>query len=85
MTHSDAIVRRQLRKSGLIVAGAQFCPEALFDRRAAADGEMPDAVMRRREDRSKELDSMTEVAETGNTFGLATLLACRHLGRVLLP
>ena len=41
MTCSDAIVRRQLLKAGLIVAGAPFCPEALFDRRAAADDEKP--------------------------------------------
>ena len=39
MTRSDAIVRRQLLKAGLIAAGMPFCPEALFDRRAAADGE----------------------------------------------
>ena len=41
MTRSDAIVRRQLLKAGLIVAGMPFCPEALFDRRAAADDEKP--------------------------------------------
>jgi hypothetical protein len=37
MTRSDAIVRRQILKAGLIVAGAEFRPDALFDRRAGAD------------------------------------------------
>jgi hypothetical protein len=41
MTRSDAIVRRQLLKAGLVLAGVPFCPEALFDRRAAADDEKP--------------------------------------------
>jgi hypothetical protein len=41
MTRSDRIARRQLLKAGLIVAGAPFCPEALFDRRAAAGDERP--------------------------------------------
>ena len=41
MTRSDGIVRRQLLKAGLIVAGAPLCPEALFDGRAAADDEKP--------------------------------------------
>jgi hypothetical protein len=39
MTRSDAIIRRQILKAGLIVAGAPFCSEALFDGRAAADDE----------------------------------------------
>jgi hypothetical protein len=39
MTRSDAIVRRRLLKAGLIVAGAQFCPEAFFDRRAVGGDE----------------------------------------------
>jgi hypothetical protein len=41
MTRSDAIIRRQVLKAGLIVAGVPFCPEALFDRRAVADDEKP--------------------------------------------
>jgi hypothetical protein len=69
MTCSDAITRRRLIKAGLILAGVPFCPEALFDRRAAADGEMPDAPIGRREI-VKGLDGMSRVAETGNTFGL---------------
>jgi hypothetical protein len=71
MIRSDAIVRRQFLKAGLIVAGAPFCPEALFDRRAAADDEKPaedtpigpSVIVRG-------LDGMSRVAETGNTFGL---------------
>ncbi len=31
MTRSDAITRRQLINAGLIIAGAPFCAEALFD------------------------------------------------------
>ena len=69
MTRSDAIVRRQLIKAGLILAGVPFCPEALFDRRAAADDELPDTPIGRREI-VKGLDGMSRVAETGNTFGL---------------
>lgn len=37
MTRSDTLVRRQFLKAGIIVAGAPFYPEALFDGRAAAD------------------------------------------------
>jgi hypothetical protein len=69
MKHSDAIVRRQLLKAGLIVAGLPFCPEALFDRRAAADDEKP------AEDTPigppeiiKGLDGMSRVADQGKTF-----------------
>jgi hypothetical protein len=71
MTRSDVIARRQLLKAGLIVAGAGFCPEALFDRRAAADDEKPsaDAPIGSREI-VKGLDGMSRVAEKGNTFGL---------------
>ncbi len=70
MTRSDAIVRRQLLKAGLIVAGAQFCPEALFDRRAAADDEKPaeDAPIGPRQI-VKGLDGMSRVADIGDTFG----------------
>jgi hypothetical protein len=70
MTRSDAIVRRQLLKAGLIVAGAPFCPKALFDRRAAADDEKPagDAPIGPREI-IKGLDGMSRVADIGNTFG----------------
>ncbi len=69
MTRSDAIVRRQLLKAGLIVAGAPFCPEALFDRRAAADDEKPaeDAPIGPREI-VKGLDGMSRVADKRNTF-----------------
>jgi hypothetical protein len=69
MTRSDAIVRRQLLKAGLIVAGLPFCPEALFDRRAAADDEKlaEDAPIGPREI-VKGLDGMSRVAEKRNTF-----------------
>ncbi len=69
MTRSDAIVRRRLLKAGLILAGAPFCPEALFDRRTGAEDGTPDAPIGRREI-VKGLDGMSRVAETGNTFGL---------------
>ena len=71
MTRSDAITRRRLLKAGLIVAGAPFCAEALFDRRAAADDEKPAEVtpIGPREI-VKGLDGMSRVAEAGNTFGL---------------
>jgi hypothetical protein len=67
----DAILRRQFLRAGLIVAGAPFCPEALFDRGAAADDEKPadDAPVGRREI-VKGLDGMSRVAEIGNVFGL---------------
>ena len=66
MTRSDAIVRRQLLKAGLIVAGVPFCPEALFDRRAAADDEKPaeDTPIGPREI-IKGLDGMSRVADNG--------------------
>ena len=41
MTRSDQIARRHLLKAGLIAAGAPFCPEALFDGRAAAPPARP--------------------------------------------
>lgn len=71
MTRSDEIIRRQLIKAGLIIAGAPFCAEALFDRRTAADDETPaeDTPIGPREI-VKGLDGMSRVAETGNTFGL---------------
>src|SRR5579884_2766254 len=71
MTRSDAIVRRQLLKAGLIIAAAPFCPEALFDGRAAAGDEKPaeDVPVGRREI-VKGLDGMSRVAERGNVFGL---------------
>jgi hypothetical protein len=70
MTRSDAIVRRQLLKAGLIIAGVPFCPEALFDRRAAADDEKPakDSPIGPREI-IKGLDGMSWVADKRNTFG----------------
>ncbi len=69
MTRSDKIVRRQLLKAGLIVAGAPFCPEALFDRRAAANDEKPaeDTPIGPREI-VKGLDGMSRVVEKRNTF-----------------
>jgi hypothetical protein len=67
MTRSDAIVRRQLLKAGLIVAGIPLCPEALF--RAAAADEKTDNPIGPREI-VKGLDGMSRVAEKGNTFGL---------------
>jgi hypothetical protein len=71
MTRSDAIVRRQLLKAGLIVAGAPFCPEALFDGRAAADDATAagDTPIGPREI-VKGLDGMSRVAEKGGVFGL---------------
>src|SRR4029079_8438707 len=69
MTRSGNIVRRQLLKAGLIVAGAEFCPEALFDRRAAADDKREDMLIGPREI-VKGLDGMSWVAEKGSTFGL---------------
>ena len=71
MSRSDAITRRQLVKTGLIIAGAPFCAEALFDRRAAAFDEKPadDSPIGAREI-IKGLDGMSRVAEAGNTFGL---------------
>src|SRR5258707_15876136 len=69
MTRSDALVRRQFLKAGLIVAGAPFCPEALFDRRAAADGGKTDAPIGPREI-VRGLDGMSRIADKGNVFGL---------------
>jgi hypothetical protein len=67
VTRSDAIARRQLLKAGLIVAGFEFCPEALFDRRAAADDKKTDTPIGPREI-VKGLDGMSRVADKGNTF-----------------
>jgi hypothetical protein len=69
MKRSDKIARRQLLKAGLIIAGAPFCPEALFDRSAAADDAKADAPIGPREI-VKGLDGMSRVADAGNTFGL---------------
>ncbi|HEV3440150.1 MAG TPA: hypothetical protein VG122_22470, partial [Gemmata sp.] len=69
MTRSDAILRRQLLKAGLIVAGAPFCAEAFFDGRAVADEEKTDTPVGQREI-VKGLDGMSRVADKGNTFGL---------------
>jgi hypothetical protein len=68
MARSDEIVRRQLLKAGLIVAGAPFCPEALFDRRAAAE-EKADTPIGPHEI-VKGLDGMSRVADKGSVFGL---------------
>jgi hypothetical protein len=89
MTRSDAMVRRQLLRAGLIVAGAPFCPEALFDRRSAAYGEKParDNPLGPREI-IKGLDGMSHVAENGNTFAgghnaaavISSTFFCREQG-----
>ena len=69
MKRTDAIRRRQLLKAGLIIAGAPFCPEALFDGRAAADeGKSDDPIGPREIVRG--LDGMSRVADKGNVFGL---------------
>jgi hypothetical protein len=65
MKRSDAIARRQLLKAGLIVAGAPFCPEALFRPRASADDKKADTPIGRREI-VKGLDGMSRVADKGN-------------------
>lgn len=67
MTRSDMIVRRRLLKAGIIVAGVPFCPEALFDRHAAAEDEKTASPIGPREI-VKGLDGMSRVAEKGNTF-----------------
>ena len=69
MTRSDSIARRQLLKAGLIIAGAPFCPETLFDRRAFAGDEKTDTPIGPREI-VKGLDGMSRVAEKGSVFGL---------------
>src|ERR1700730_6077413 len=71
MTRSDAIARRQFLKTGLIVAGMPFCPEALFDGRAAADDKKAaeDMLIGPREI-VKGLDGMSRVVEKGGVFGL---------------
>ena len=89
MTRSDAIVRRQLLKAGLIAAGLPFCPEALFDRLAAADDEKPaaDTPIGPREI-IKGLDGMSRVAEKRNTFAgghnaaavISSAFFCREQG-----
>jgi hypothetical protein len=89
MTRSDANVRRQLLKAGLIVAGLPFCPEALFDRRAAGDEEKPadDAPIGPREI-IKGLDGMSRVAEKGRIFAdghnaaavISSAFFCREQG-----
>jgi hypothetical protein len=71
MTGSDKIVRRRLLKAGLIVAGAEFCPDALFDRRAAADDKnATDDLLVGTREIVKGLDGMSRVADKGSTFGL---------------
>ena len=68
MTRSDAIVRRQLLKAGLIVAGVPFCPEALFDRRAAADDEKWSETPIGPREIIRGLDGMSWVADKGKPF-----------------
>src|SRR5262249_3438307 len=89
MTRSDAIVRRQLLKAGLIVAGLPFCPEALFDRRAAGDDETlaGDTPIGPREI-IKGLDGMSRVADKGKVFAdghnaaavISSAFFCREQG-----
>lgn len=71
MMCSDAITRRQIIKAGLIIAGAPFSPEGLFDGGPAAGDEKPaqETPIGSREI-IKGLDGMSRVAEAGNTFGL---------------
>jgi hypothetical protein len=58
-------------KAGLIVAGAPFCAQALFDRRAVADDEkLAEVTPIGPREIVKGLDGMSRVADTGNTFGL---------------
>src|SRR5688572_22992698 len=68
MTLSDSIARRQLLKAGLIAAGAELCPDALFDRRATAEDKQEMLIGPR--EIVKGLDGMSRVAEKGGTFGL---------------
>src|SRR5436190_4393644 len=68
MTRSDNIAKRQRLKAGLIGAGVEFCPESLFDRRAAADDKQEMPIGAR--EIVKGLDGMSWVAEKGGTFGL---------------
>ena len=57
-------------KAGLIVAGAPFCAEALFDRRAAADDEkLAEVTPIGPREIVKGLDGMSWVADIGDTFG----------------
>jgi hypothetical protein len=71
MTRSDRIARRQLLKAGLIIAGAPFCPEGLFEGRAATPDEKPaeDTPIGKR-DVITGLDGMSRVTEKGSVFGL---------------
>jgi hypothetical protein len=71
MKLSDKLVRRRLLKAGLIVAGAEFCPEALFDRRVAADDKnAADDMLIGTREIVKGLDGMSRVADKGGVFGL---------------
>jgi hypothetical protein len=90
MTRSDAIARRQLLKAGLILAGAPFCPEALFRWHAAADDRKPaDGTPIGRREIVKGLDGMSRVADAGNNpfFGghnaaavISSAFFCREQG-----
>jgi hypothetical protein len=65
MNRSDMIARRQLLKTGLVLAGAEFWSEVLFSGLAAAgDKKLDDAVGRR--EIVKGLDGMSRVADKGN-------------------
>lgn len=68
MTRSEAILRRQFLKAGLIITGVPFCPEALFGRHASAEEKSESLIGSHQI--IKGLDGMSRVTETGNTFGL---------------
>jgi hypothetical protein len=63
MNRSDALIRRQLLKAGLVV-GANFCPEAFF--RCRADDNKPEDTPIGRREIVKGLDGMSRVADKGN-------------------
>ena len=73
MARSDAITRRQLMKAGIIIAGAPFCAEALFDRRAADDEKTPEDAPIGPREIVKGLDGMSRVAEILETKGREVL------------
>lgn len=69
MTRSDAIIRRQLL-AGIIIAGAPFCPEALFAGHATADDKPAEDGLIGPREIIRGLDGMSRVAEKWNTFAL---------------
>jgi hypothetical protein len=70
MHESEAIVRRALRKAGLLSASCAVWPRALFETPAsAAENENEAAGVLGRRALLKGLDGMSRVAEKGNVFG----------------